>query len=158
MKIQASFIVFLASALFLVALVAGAVGFAIAYTKAPPTAQVGRALQRGKTFLETGVAAPENLLLARLPGAPAETFHMHREGAPRGSAAPSTIYNLERDIYVIDPHDADGTKVWTWPAGDPAIEGSGGEAGRIHPHGLIVQADGSILINGVGEREDPGQL
>jgi hypothetical protein len=63
------------------------------------------------------------------------------------------VYNLERDLYVVDLYDADGTKVWTWPVADPGIEGTGGEDGRIHPHGLMVQPDGSIIVNGVASAE-----
>lgn len=145
-----SFIVFLISLGFLVSLIAGAIGFSIAYTNAPPTSQVTRALQAGRMLLATGVAAPENLLLERRPDAPEDPFHMHEDDAPRGWRA-FMIYDLERDIYEVDLYDADGTKTWTWTVADPNIEGTGGAAGRIHPHGLIVEPDGSIIINGLAK-------
>lgn len=152
MKITKAFLFFAASLTFLVVLISGAIGFAIAYTKAPPTGQVARALQVGKMFLETGVMAPENLLLKRTPAAPEAVFHMHAEGAARGWRA-FMVYNLERDIYVVDLYDPDGEKVWTWPVGDPQIEGTGGAQGRIHPHGLIIEPDGAIIINGLASEK-----
>ncbi|MEM9843178.1 MAG: arylsulfotransferase family protein [Pseudomonadota bacterium] len=148
-----SFIVFLISLGFLISLIAGAIGFSIAYTKAPPTAQVTRALQAGRMLLATGVAAPENLLLERRADAPEDPFHMHEEDAPRGWRA-FMIYDLERDLYEVDLYDADGTKTWTWPVGDPAIAESGAlNSDRIHPHGLIIEPDGSIIINGLAKEK-----
>lgn len=151
MKRTPGFAIFLTSLLFLVTVIAVVAGFAIAYSKSPPTALVGRALSYAKTFLETGVVAPENLFLRRLPEAPEAAFYLYD-----GAAAPSgwrafMIYNLERDFYVVDLYDPMGKKVWSWPVADPEISGSGGGDKRIHPHGLVVRPDGSILINGVAD-------
>lgn len=140
-----SFVVFLVSLGFMIALIAGAIGFSIAYTKSPPTAQISQALQFGKTFLETGVPAPENLLLKRRDRAPDTTFHMHSSEAPRGWRA-FLIYDLERDLYEVDLYDATGEKTWTWVIADPRAED--GTGGRIHPHGLIIRPDGSVITNG----------
>jgi hypothetical protein len=151
MRLFTPLTVFVVSLCALVAMIAGSVGFYLAFTSSPPTGLVKRAVSVGETFLETGIPAPGNLFSRRGADAPEDDFHQaDADAAPRGWRA-FMAYNLERDIYVVDLFDPDGAKVWTWPVADPAIEGTGGDGDRIHPHGLVVLKDGSIVINGVAE-------
>ncbi|MEM9435428.1 MAG: arylsulfotransferase family protein [Pseudomonadota bacterium] len=139
----------------LVALVSGVGGFIYRHYAVWPTNDVVKFASQFKNFIETGIWAEENELVAIEPPPQEEDGEAAPDIEPLVIARPDDLLpgyrvimglDTEQDAFTVELFDPDMTQVHTWVIDRTKLPVKEGETGRINAHGLEIFPDGSIAF------------